>query len=67
MMCHSPSLLDDKKVSSEDTNHFGIALAEKTVDRADSSLCFENYDIFVMDLSGTYPFKFSLKADKTKR
>ena len=67
MLCHFPSPLDDKKVSSKDINHFTIALAEKLVDSADG-LCFENYDVSVIDLSGIYSFsKFSLKANKTKR
>jgi len=67
MLCHSPSSLNDKKVSSKDTNHFTIALAGKTVDRAEGSLCLESYDVSVIDLLGAYSFKFSLKADKMKR
>jgi len=40
----------------------------KTVDRAEGTLCFENYDISVIDLSGIYSFsKFLLKANKMKR
>ena len=41
---------------------------EKTVDRTEGSLCFENYDISVIDLPGTYSFSiFSLKTNKMKK
>jgi len=38
---------------------------EKTVDRVESPLCFENYDISEIDLPAIYFFsKFSFKANK---
>jgi hypothetical protein len=68
MLCHSPSSLDDKKVSSKDTKHFTIALSGKTVDSAEGALCFESYGVSVIDLLGAYSFLlFSLKASKMKR
>jgi len=47
-MFHSPSSLDDKKVSSKDTKHFAVALARRNVDRADGALCFESYGVSVI-------------------